>query len=66
MYIRENMERVLKREKVDERRGEKGWIIGGDFNARTEEEGAIEDRKEGVERRSIDKTTNRQGETLLK
>lgn len=57
---------MLKREKVDERKGEKGWIIGGDFNTRTGEEGAIEDRKEGVERRSIDKTTNRQGETLLK
>lgn len=66
VYIRENMERVLKREKVDERRGEKGWIIGGDFNARTGQEGAIENRKKGVERRSIDKTTNRQGETLLK
>lgn len=38
VYIRENMERVLKREKVDERRGEKGWIIGGDFNEQERKE----------------------------
>lgn len=50
IYKRENMERVLKRirEEVDERKGEKGWLIGGDFNARTSEEEAMErmERKE--------------------
>lgn len=40
------MEKMLKkiRKKMDERKGEKGWLIGGDFNAHiTGEEGGLED-----------------------
>lgn len=68
VYVRDNMKKVLKklRREVDERKGEKGWIIRGDFNARTGEEGRLEDGEMGVKRRSLDKMINKQGEELLK
>lgn len=67
VYIKGNLERVLKRvrKEVDERRGEKVGF-GGDFNARTGEEEEIEDNEEGIVRRSMNKTINKQGEKLLK
>lgn len=67
VYVRENIEKVLEkiRREINERKGEKGWILGGDFNARIGEEGALEDRELGVKRRSVDKTVNKQGEKLL-
>lgn len=44
-------------------------IIGGDFNARTGEEGGRmgeeEEEEEGTERRSKDKKVNREGRRLL-
>lgn len=38
----------------------------GDFNARTGERGAIEEREEGRERVSKDKLINKQGEELVR
>lgn len=68
VYLRENIEKVLERirREADKRKGEKGWIIERDFNARTGEEGVLEDRELGVKRRSLDKVINSQGEKLLK
>lgn len=34
---------------MDERKGGKGWIVGGDFNLRTVKEKALEDEKEVIE-----------------
>lgn len=48
------------RKEVNERKGEKGWIIGGDFNARTGKKEALEDGEEEIRRRSLDKTINKQ------
>ena len=39
--------------------------MGGDFNARTEERGALEEEEEKQRRRSKDKKVNREGEVLL-
>lgn len=61
------MEKVLKkiRRKVNERKGGKRWIIGEDFNARTEEEEELEDGEIKVKWKSLHKI-NKQGEKLLK
>lgn len=48
------------------REGGKKVGFGGDFNARTGEEEEIEDNEEGIVRRSMNKTINKQGEKLLK
>lgn len=47
VYIRERWGRVLGRlkGKVEEKKGEKGWILGGDFNARTGKGGALEKKE---------------------
>lgn len=49
LYIKENLGRIMGRikEEVEKRRGETGWIIGGDFNVRTGEKGALEDGAKG-------------------
>lgn len=44
----------------------KGWIVGGDFNARTRGKGALEEGEEGKERLSKDRLINKQGEELVK
>jgi len=68
VYIKDNVRMVMEgiKGKVEERRGETGWIVGGDFNARTGEKGALEDGKEGRERRSKDKVINKQEEELIR
>jgi len=68
VYIKDNVRRIMGRikGKAEERRGETGWIVGGDFNARTGERGALEDGEEGRERKSKDKVINKQGEELIK
>jgi len=68
VYIKDNVRRIMGRikGKAEERRGEIGWIVGGDFNARTGEMGALEDGEEGRERKSKDKVINKQGEELIK
>jgi len=68
VYVRERLGRVLGRlkEEAEERKGEKGWIIGGDFNARTGEGGVLEDGEEGKGRVSKDKGVNGQGTELVK
>ncbi|TGZ45977.1 Uncharacterized protein DBV15_12580, partial [Temnothorax longispinosus] len=47
-------------------RRKKRWIVGGDFNARTGEKGALEDGEEGIEKKSKDKMINRQGKGLIR
>lgn len=68
VYVREKMRKVLERIKVEaeEKKGEKGWIVKGDFNARTGEREAMEEGEEGRERMSKDKLMNKQGEELVK
>lgn len=51
---------------MDEKSGENGWIIGGDFNVRTGKKGALENGEKGIRRRSSDKMINKQREKLLK
>lgn len=59
--IKENLGRIMGRikEEVEKRRGETGWIIGGDFNVRTGEKGALKDG--GGEGRGKIKVVNRRG-----
>jgi len=46
------MEKTLGRiKKVAEKKEESRWIVGGDFNARTRERGALEEGEEAAGRR---------------
>lgn len=67
VYIRERLGRILGRLKgeVEEKKEEKGWILGGDFNASMGKEGALEDGEEGKRRVSKDKGINGQGTELV-
>lgn len=51
---------------VEEKRGEKRWIVGGDFNARTGERGQMEEGDEEGKRRLKDKGMNKKEEELIK
>ena len=52
VYVSGNLDKIMgKIKSVKEKEGrEERWIVGGNFNARTEEKGALEDGKEGVKR----------------
>ena len=67
-YIREKRKKQLDRlaEISEERREIKGWLMGGDFNARTGEKGEMEDGEEKKKRKSKNKKVNKEGETLLR
>jgi len=76
IYIRDNMERMLQKleEWVEEEKGGRCTVIGGDFNARTGMEGGgyeiggVEDNKEEDGRRkraSKDGKINKEGKKLL-
>jgi len=56
VYIKDNVRMIMEaiKGKVEERQGETGWIVGGNFNARTGKKGALKDGEEGRERRSKD------------
>lgn len=62
--IGEGFEEVKRGSRKNERG--KGWIVGGDFNARTGEGGALVDGEEGKRRISKDKGINGQGAELVK
>ena len=66
-YIREKGEKQLNRlaEISEERRKIEGWLMGGDFNARTGEKREIEDEKEERKKKSKDTKVNKEGEMLL-
>ncbi|EZA50989.1 hypothetical protein X777_10537 [Ooceraea biroi] len=68
VYIREKVEEMLKKIGRIREGGEReeGWIVGGDYNARTGERGVMEEWWDGVERRSKDKIMNKQGEEMIK
>lgn len=51
---------------VEEKKGEKRWIVGGDFNAWTGERGQMEKGDEEGKRRLKDKGINKKGEELIK
>ena len=67
VYCRGNSKEILERvsEIVGMEGKREGWIVGGDFNARTGERGALEEEEEEQRRRSKDKKVNREGEVLL-
>jgi len=69
IYVRGDMERKLDRmrEWTEGQGGEERMVIGGDFNARTGEEGgrACGEEEEDGKRKSKDKKTNREGRKLL-
>lgn len=66
VYVGVKVEKILERirEEMGRIKREIGWIVGGNFNARTEEWGGIRRGKAGVVRRSKDKVLNR--EKLIK
>lgn len=68
VYVKDSVKKVVikVREKVEERKREKGWVIGGDFNARKTEEGTLEDRENGIRKMSADKVINKQEEELIR
>ncbi|KAL6419496.1 hypothetical protein ACFW04_011365 [Cataglyphis niger] len=72
VYVRRDLEKKLEElNKWMERKEENGcMLIGGDFNARTGEEGRIiskgYEEEEGVGRRSKDKRINKEGKELLR
>lgn len=62
--MKDNIEKVLKKiRRVDEK---KRWIIGGDFNVRTGEQGGLEDGEMEIKQRLLGKMINKQGNELLK
>jgi len=70
VYVNRDLERKLEelKEWMDEREKGVKTIIGGDFNARTGEEGGKvegEEWEEGMYRRSMDKTINKEGKRLV-
>lgn len=67
VYIKENLGRIMGRikEEVEKRKGETGWIIGGDFIVRTGEKGALEDGG-GRKGKKIKEQSSKQGGGIVK
>ena len=67
-YMREKGKKLLDRmaEISEEKREIKGWLLGGDFNARTGEKGKMENGEKERKKRSKDKKVNKEGEMLLR
>lgn len=62
IYVGGKVQNILERIREEMVRIEReiGWILGGDFNAKTRERKALEDKEERVVRRSKDEVINEQ------